>query len=177
MQQPTRHMRSIGWAALIVAACVGARPAAAQDAHESYKAAIIYNIIRFAEFGPNFGSGQDRLQLCSFSSEPLADALMQLRGKRVGSRQLEFRRVSGPAEMASCDIAYLGMSASAMRAMPRGPLLISEAPGFAEAGGSVELIRLGRQIRFEINVGSARRLGVSFSSKLLRLAAGVRDDG
>jgi hypothetical protein len=49
-------------------------------------------------------------------------------------------------------------------------LTISDTPGFVQAGGIIELkLRAGR-IRFDINQGAARQVGLKLSSQLLKLA-------
>lgn len=144
--------------------------AATADTQASYKAAIIYNIIRFANFE---AAGPSVLNLCVAQGDTMSPALKDLAGKRVGQRQLDVRTVAVPADAAACDIAYVGTDAAFRRALPRTALSIGEAPNFAASGG-VGLVRIGRQIRFEINVDAARSAGVSFSSRLLRLATNVR---
>lgn len=153
---------------------LAAGPACA-DEQASYKAAIVYNIIRFAEFdGQPARPSVEPLRFCATASDPFSAALSGLEGRRIGSRTLDVRLVGSLSDAsAGCDIAYVG-NETAVRRLPPDVLLIGDAPDFTRNGGAVGLIRLGRQIRFEINIAAARAAGVTFSSKLLRLASDVR---
>jgi hypothetical protein len=53
---------------------------------------------------------------------------------------------------------------------PRGVLTVSDLPNFARAGGNIGFFFADNQLRFQINLDTARRSGIAFSSKLLRLA-------
>ena len=48
---------------------------------------------------------------------------------------------------------------------------------FARKGGVVHLFAAGNKIRFAINVDAAERNGLQVSSKLLKLAKIVKDNG
>jgi len=150
-------------------------PAAVQarsSGSDNLRAAIVYNIVRFVDF-PN--NGGNRLDMCVARSADGAAQLRALDGQRVGPRIIAARLVdSAPAE--GCDVIYLGRTSTAetARASRRGVLVMGEAPSFITSGGTVGLVRMGKQIRFEVNTRNARDAGLSISSKLLRLAARVQ---
>lgn len=45
--------------------------------------------------------------------------------------------------------------------------------GFLDLGGMVNFVRSQNRIAFEIDIGNARRRGIEFRAKLLRLASRV----
>ena len=51
-----------------------------------------------------------------------------------------------------------------------GVLTVSDLPNFAQSGGDIGFLYTSNQLHFQINLASARRSGIAFSSKLLRLA-------
>jgi len=53
-------------------------------------------------------------------------------------------------------------------------LTVSDAPGFLDEGGMIELRIIDRRIRFAVNVQAASRAGLRLSSQLLDLAIEVR---
>ena len=55
----------------------------------------------------------------------------------------------------------------------QGVLTVGDEPGFSWSG-SVALVTVGRQIRFDVNTKAAAAGGVTLSSQLLRLAITVR---
>lgn len=136
------------------------------------RAAIVYNIVRFVEFPVD---GSSRLDMCIVRGADGATHLAALQGQRVGSRTIVARLVD-LVPTGGCDVVYLGRAnaTETARASRRGVLLMGEAPSFITSGGTVGLVRMGKQIRFEINTRNARNAGLSISSKLLRLAARVQ---
>jgi hypothetical protein len=52
-------------------------------------------------------------------------------------------------------------------------LTVGETEGFAKMGGEIGFVVDGDKVRFEINPGAARRAGLGFDLRLLRLAARV----
>lgn len=163
-------------AACLAGAALIAMPqaGAAQDRNPNQlKAAIIYNIIRFIDFGP--GNANKPLELCVHSGASGQRALAQLDGKRAGTRHISYRLFSGNSSR-NCDVVYLGVaSASQIAAVSKpGALVIGDSSRFVGAGGTIGLVKMGGQIRFEVNTRQARKADLSISSKLLRLAARIQ---
>lgn len=52
-----------------------------------------------------------------------------------------------------------------------GVLTVSDAPGFAAAGGIIELFAEGNKVRFTINMEAASAAGLAISSRLAQLAS------
>lgn len=145
--------------------------ATAQSSNGGVKAALVYNIIRFISFPGN----PARIRVCTISGDDMAGSLRALNGRAVGSSRLEVVTLGSVRDVGStCDVVYLQSTPpSAIGSVSRGQVLIGEAPGFAERGGTVGLLNFGGQIRFAINGRVARNSGVQFSSQLMQLAAKV----
>lgn len=144
-------------------------PVDAADADE-LKAAIVYNIVRFARLPPQ---PSDKLMMCVAANSTTARAFEQLEGKVVPNGRLAIHTVSRPSEFkAGCAIAFVEGDISLVT-LTSVSLTISDAVGFAERGGTVELRRFGRQLSFEVNARAGARKGVQFSARLLNLAAAV----
>ena len=60
-----------------------------------------------------------------------------------------------------------------LRGMP--VLAVGDMPNFAHSGGIINLKTVRNKVRFEINIGAAKRAQLKFSSKLLRRAESVWD--
>lgn len=148
--------------------------AIAQPANpDDLKAAITYNIIRYVEF-PGKPAAQP-IQLCVLADADGARQIAALRGQRAGSRTIALRQIdSGGAN--GCDAIYMGKADAAQiaRLTQRGTLTLGDGRAFVSGGGMVGLVRTGNQIRFEVNLRSAREAGVVISSRLLRLAARIQ---
>jgi hypothetical protein len=167
-----------GWRTLMMTALLalslGGEAAAAAD-DGPMRAAMVYNFVRFATWrdGPRTG---EPLTLCVDPAAPSLAAFLDLNGKPVGPRRLRVVATAAPLG-AGCHAAYLGVHATtaglAQRLTREGVLTVGEGPDFSRSG-VIGLVVVGRELRFEINHGLARRSGIDLSSKLLRLALVVR---
>ncbi|MEM7237404.1 MAG: YfiR family protein [Pseudomonadota bacterium] len=160
-------------ACLLAAGLIGPALSLASEREDNIKAAFIFNFARFTEWpAGSFREASSRIRICFRSDHPLANALDDLNGKAIGDRKIEtvaFQFSAQPVER--CHIA---MVLPGENKVPRkGLLTIGDTPDFAELGGVVGLVQVGRQIRFEINEGGIDRAGLRMSSKLLRLALKV----
>lgn len=167
-------MRMLTKLTLPLAALAGLQPVATQAqsaANAQLKTAIIFNIIRFVDFG----EGGSTLSLCAARGVAGAQDLATLNGQRIRNRTIVHRSVD-PASTGGCDVVYLGAASSTdiARARQHGTLLIGDSPSFINSGGTVGLVRTGSQIRFEVSTRAARASGITISSNLLRLAARVQ---
>ncbi|MBI1686436.1 YfiR family protein [Caulobacter hibisci] len=160
----------------LFAAAVAVAPPAMTADDAAFKAAIVYNIGRFATFPPGRRQDDGDLVVCIEDDDPLAPALDRLEGKPSGAGKLVVRR-SGWPFAAGCNLAFVSSrhaTPAALEALAdQGALTIGESKDFADQG-AVRLITIGRQTRFEINNGVARRAGATLSAQLLRLAVKVR---
>jgi hypothetical protein len=141
-------------------------------------AAIILNFARFADWpAARFATATAPIVLCADNSDPFTATLSSLDGQVVGARRLSVKRIPTEDFGPECHLAFIAPN----RASParlgaleqQGVLLVGEGNDFA-ATGAIALVRVGREIRFEVNDGVAQRSGVKLSSKLLRLALTVR---
>jgi len=162
--------------------------AAAQDGSPplefQVKAAFLYNFAKFARWPSEaFPDADAAFVVCVLDDETLASALAQaVLGKTVEGRGFRVRRMSAADDAGSCQVLYLGAMelprlAGMIKSLRGEPVLtIGETPGFAREGGIINLIIRDNHIRFEINPDAAERAGLRISSKLLQLAAIVRDE-
>ena len=143
---------------------------------QATKAAMIYNFSRFTAWPDSrFGRPEDPVVVCIDPSDPLAPILASVDGKSLGGRSLSVRRTVRVDR--ACNMAYVSAAnandgyLSSLK--DRGVLTIGETPDFSRAG-AIQLVTIGRQVRFEINQTIAAAAGAHLSSNLLRLAVSVR---
>lgn len=144
------------------------------------KAAFIYNFAKFTHWPEEARADRGApLSLCIAGEDDLAEALMRLRGRLVRGRPLSVQAFREAGVPGGCDMLYVAASehrrqSNLVRPLRGLPVLtVSELPGFAHAGGSIELYREAERIRFIINLGAARAAGLEISPNLLRLAVVV----
>lgn len=152
----------------------GANMASAADRQNDIKAAFIFNFARFTTWPADlFDAPHDPIRVCYHEGHHLADALAQIDGKPVGDHAIALIvHGQGEAFGQRCHIALVGPG-NAFTPM-RGVLTVSDETDFVEQGGAVGLTQTGRQIRFQINLTSIKRSELQMSSRLMRLAARVK---
>ncbi len=103
-----------------------------------------------------------------------------LNGKHVKGRTLAVRQVATPSDLEQCQVVFVCTSEKARLAEIVGQLksaralTVSEVDGFAAQGGIINFISERNKVRFEINPEAARRIGLTISSELLKLAKLVK---
>jgi YfiR/HmsC-like len=153
-----------------LALAIGGAPLAAASGRSAIaKAELVHNIIRFVEL-----PGQRlRLRLCVLRSDEMAQPLADLAGEPLGTSRLEVALKGTMANLADCNVIYLGAAAAGSVSVQPGQVLIGEGPRFVDEGGTVALLVADGPNRFAVNTRNASKGGVRFSSHLLRLASRV----
>lgn len=174
------------WLALaFVAAVAGPQRAAAQTApspEHQVEAVFLYHFTRFVTWPPRaFGDAQAPLVVGVLGDDPFGAYLDDvLRGESVNGVPLAARRFRRIDDVGPCLILFVSregagrLDAILPHLEGRPVLTVSDAEGFARAGGMVEFVREQGKIGLRINVDAARAAGLTISSKLLRLAEIVR---
>lgn len=143
-------------------------------AEDSAKAGFILNFINYTEW-PGV-QASSHLLICSLSERPLSGKLEALQGRQVQGRTIRVRAPARSSEWHDCQVLFITEDEAQrvdtiMRTIGQHAVLtISDVPGFVQAGGGIGLkLRAGR-IRFDINQGATRQVGLKLSSQLLKLA-------
>jgi hypothetical protein len=98
----------------------------------------------------------------------------------IDGKTVVAKRISAPQQAANCRILFISSSEDRqlkeiLIALAKASVLtVSDMPQFARRGGMVQLILDGNKVRFEVNLSSAERAGLIFSSQLLKLAVSIR---
>ena len=166
---------SVAIAASVVTLLPG-RTALAQDVTEpALKAAFIYNFARFTTW-PDAPAG-DSFTICVLNDGAVADALRKaVTGKSLTERPISVTVVAPAAPKRTCRVLYMAglpvsQVATVVADLREVPVLtISSIDGFAAAGGMTQFFFEHGQLRFRIDLETAKRAGLQISSRLLILA-------
>ncbi len=155
-------------------------PAVAAETSREYliKAAFLYNFAKFTEWpAGSFPDSAAPLDVCVLGEDPFGGAIESIAGKTIRGRRVAVHGVASIEAAAACHLLFISDSeatrlAGILESLRGRPVLtIAEMPGFARSGGIINLTtNPDDRIRFEINVGIAKRVGLRLSSKLLNLA-------
>lgn len=147
------------------------------------KAAFVLNFSKYTEWPASaFAAPESPITLCLWQSgSDVGTALLLLDGRNVRERRLQVRKVARKDGVAGCHILFVEqdmLAAFAARAdsnKVEALLTISDAQGFAQRGGVIELVPSDARLSFEVNLDAALRAQLRLSSQLLALARIVKD--
>jgi hypothetical protein len=169
------------WSLVVAALIACAAGLSAEVVPESrLKAAILSKFPQFIEWPDGAVEGRQTIDICLAAPDPFgADLQDMVNGEELNGRTLAVRRVDAPTQVPACHVLFLPARSDARRtllaAARRLPVLtVSDDPDFLDAGGIVALRLVDGRVRFEVNDGAARGVGLRISSQLLRLALSVR---
>ena len=155
---------------------VPAMPSLANTLNENrVKAGFIYNFIKYTAW-PTSTLSDKELRVCSPVQRALSGELQQLQGRPAQGRVIEIEQAARPEHWKSCHVLFIPQDetkklVTALESLAKLPVLtISDSTEFIEAGGMIALKETAGRIRFDINLESARRAGLTLSSQLLKLA-------
>jgi len=163
-----------GWVVLACALGGGLSPASHAQAPVqggALKAAYIYNIALFTTW-PGSAPPDRPFAVCARPAHALWDSLRKLEGKPVNGRP--WTLLDAGAGPKVCDITVLPVEAAPSRAPEvAATLFIVDGSAAGKYAGAVTLVDEEEHVRFDIDTREAARMGLKFSSRLLRLARNV----
>ncbi|HEY0684945.1 MAG TPA: YfiR family protein [Steroidobacter sp.] len=180
-------MRWLLWLMFLPVTVVAANVSGAPE--YSIKAGYILLFTRYVEWPQSaFATAKAPIQICVLGTDPFGPVLDQtLAGQQSQRRPLSLRRIADPHAADGCHVLFIGTAAMEqtkqwLAAVSRQPVLTisdhSEALEYGAILGFVSEVEDGRaRIRFEANLPSMQRAGLSASSQMLVAARKVhRDD-
>lgn len=148
----------------------------AQPAEHEIKAVFLFNFAQFVDWPPDaFADPAAPLVVGIYGEDPFGRLLDEaVHGETAHGRPLIVRRFRRGQDFGDCQILFVSerefsrWGAIRSRLAGQNILTVGESPGFAEAGGMIELYNDGQRIRLRVNLTAARSAGLQLSSKLLR---------
>jgi hypothetical protein len=163
--------------ALLLLLCCG-ETLTAEPTEFTVKGAYLYNCARYVHWPESaLGARSAAVVIAILGKDPFGSELDQhLRGRLAQGRPVVIRRVA--TVTAAADAHLLFICASERVRLPailqalRGQacLTVSDIPGFARAGGTIELVLEEQRVRLRINRASERAAALEISSRLLQIA-------
>jgi len=158
--------------------------AAARSEHE-VKAAFLFNFAKFIEWPDDvFEKTDSPIVVGILGDESFARVVERTCAeKEVHGRPFSVKRFDKADQIGLCHALFI--SGSEKKRLTRvfatlgdsAVLTVGEMPGFAHEGGMINFTMKKNKVHFEINESAARRAGLKISSKLLKLATIVEENG
>jgi len=167
--------------ALVIAALISfITNGLAQDKPSEYelKAAFLFNFAKFVEWPPDaFANTNAPIIIGVLGENVFGNSLEKIiNDRKVNNRSFQFRNFDSPTEATNCQILFISASkkndfAKIVAALHNASVLtVSETDGFLKAGGMINFLFEGNNVRFQISDEAAKKARLKISSKLLSLA-------
>jgi hypothetical protein len=166
---------------LALALLAGAQAARAQPTEEAVKAAFLPRFARYVAWpAPALPAAGAPFQLCLIGRDPFGPTLDHVTASElIDGHSVTVRRMPSADRVAGCHLAFVQGAAPtdtarlllALRAQPI--LTVTDARAGPQRG-MIHFTIVGGRVRFFIDEAAAAERGLSISSRLLALAAGVR---
>ena len=166
---------------LALALLLGALPAHAQLAAEAVKAAFLPRFARYVAWpGPALPTAGAPFQLCVVGRDPFGALLDNAASTElIDGHSVAVRRMASADRAAGCHLAFVQGAAPTdttrlLLAMRGQPTLTVTDDRAGPQRGMIHFAIIGGRVRFFIDEAAAAERGLSISSRLLALAASVR---
>ena len=167
--------------ALLVAALIGLIfNGLAQEKPSEYevKAAFLFNFAKFVEWPPDaFADTNSPITIGILGENVFGKSLEKIiNDRKVNNRGFQFRNFDSAIEATNCQILFISSSKKAdfpkiIGALHNASILtVGETDGFLKAGGMINFLFEGNNVRFQISDQAAKKARLKISSKLLSLA-------
>jgi hypothetical protein len=141
------------------------------------KAAFLFNFTRFVEWPSAATQPSAPFRLCVVADRQTTAVIEKtMEGESVNGRPSQTTVPATPEDARVCQILFVGRSetgrlAQLLAAVRDRPVLtVSDAARFTTRGGMIGFVLDDDRVRFDVNLGAAKRSGLQISSRLLRVA-------
>jgi len=180
---PTR-LGALGAAALVCALLVALAPrgsAASEVGEYEIKAAFLYNFALYVEWPKDGAPDAGTFVIGVLGEDPFGPILDRIaHNKTVNGKKIVIKRFDTIEDYTPCHILFIAASeadrlAAILKTLNDAPVLtVGDTTGFGQEGVIINLYVEQGKVRFKINLAAAQRVGLTISSKLLRLATIVK---
>ncbi len=144
---------------------------------EKYKALFIYNFTKHIEWPASAKSGDFVIGVVN--DNVLYDKIVEITtGKMAGAQKIVVVKFAAPEAVTKCHILFVAGNSSGAKNMPvilekttgQNTLLVTERPGLATKGASINFVIQEGKLKFELNKATAAEQNLKVSSYLENLA-------
>jgi hypothetical protein len=147
------------------------------------KAAYLYDFGKFVAW-PAKVAASDDFPICVLGQDPFGPTFdATIAGETINGKKVVVNRISKPQDALSCRILFISASEESqlkeiLATIDKTSVLtVSDISQFTRRGGMIQFVTDANRVRFEVNVTTAERAGLTLSSQLLKVAINVRKTG
>jgi hypothetical protein len=177
----SRLLRVCRWSAAAVllglAASAGAASPGGRELDYRIKAGFLYNFAKFVDWPPPPLTAASPFVVGILGDETAFEIIASvLRGRRIGEHPLEVRRLAPDEDGAACRVIFVPQTFAAAadhlrnRRSAIAALIVGESDGFSAHGGRIGFVPRGDNLRYQVNLATAKAAGLRLSATLASLA-------
>ena len=147
------------------------------------KAAYLYDFGKFVAW-PARVAASDDFPICVLGQDPFGPTFdATIAGETINGKKVVVNRITKPQDALSCHILFISASEESqlkeiLATIDKTSVLtVSDISQFTRRGGMIQFVTDANRVRFEVNVTTAERAGLTLSSQLLKVAINVRKTG
>ncbi len=171
---------AITWIVIVIGApCLHAQKSGPTE--NEVKSAYLYNFGKFVEWPAKATSVGEFFPICVLGDDTFGSTLeTTIARESISGKKVLVKRVPKPQDALSCRILFISSSQqSRLKEIlaeldNTSVLTVSDMPGFTRRGGMIQFVVEANKVRFEVNLTSAERTGLTLSSQLLKVAIDVK---
>jgi hypothetical protein len=145
------------------------------------KSAYLYNFGKFVEWPAKATSVGEFFPICVLGDDNFGSTLETIiAGESINGKKVAVTRIAKPQDAVSCRILFISSSEQnqlkeILAALDNTSVLtVSDMPQFTRRGGMIQFVVEANKVRFEVDLTSAERAGLTLSSQLLKVAINVK---
>lgn len=172
-----RHLARLTWLTLALLACTAT--AWAGDEERKLEAVFLGRFANYIEWPAN---NRSSVVITLIDDNPFGNLLDALyKDKKIHNKRVEFRHVTRVEDIGITDILFVTLDTVQRRqstidyAQANAILSISEARGFAERGGIIQINFVEQHPRITINHDAALRSRIRIAAPLLSIARVIKE--
>ena len=177
-------VRGLATAAIVLVAWQLSARAQGATIEDEVKAAFLYNFTKYVDWpAAAFQDASDPFRMCVAGSPKFFRTVETLiSGEKAHGRPIQLVAPE-PSNLHRCHILFTGAEEASrydasFPALSQRPILtVWESKIMFDRGGAILLVLDDSRVRFDVDVRSIEKAGLTVSAKLLRVARNVRGDG
>jgi YfiR/HmsC-like len=161
---------------LLLSGCAGFHVRPSTECRE--QAMLLFRFGQFVEWPASvLPASKTPIVIGVLGGDPFGNELETIsKDRTINGHPLVVQSVTPSSDLQSCQILFINRSAKfslpiIFNALKNShTLTVSDMDGFFDAGGMIQFVREGGEVRFEINQTAAKKAGLKISSQMLEMA-------
>lgn len=146
------------------------------DTNAKIKAVFIYNFTKYIEWPADYQAGDFTIAILGDNESMYQEMSNMSKVKKVANRPFTIKAISSVSEIGKSHIVYIPEDNSSLvsKALSsvkgKSTLIVTESPGYAKKGATINFMIAGGRQKFELNKSTAQQHNLKVSSTLENIA-------